>query len=484
MMQTKKGLDRIVQIMISLSAEHDVDILLENILRYAMEITHCDGGTVYTKEEEHLHFRNMITESLGKCASSKDGGIDLPSVPLGRRHVCACAALDKKVINLPNIYESEEYDFSGAREYDAINGYHTVSMLVIPMVDEKERVIGVLQLINAQAPDGSILPFKKEDEAMIFGLSSLVAVCLNNMRLSQAFSDLLHSFVQTMVQAIGLRTPYNANHTKSMVRYADRFIHWLNAQGLDWHFEEDAIDPFLMSVWLHDIGKLITPLSVMEKSTRLGGRISEIKHRFTVAILMEELRALREPALREDALAKKETLEKARDFIYSINEPGFLTDELAEEVQRLSELTCFDENGNEIPLITEDEREALSVRKGTLTDAERRIMDDHVSHTAQMLSNVNFTGEYAPVPLWAAAHHELLDGSGYPDGRSGDELPTEVRLLTILDIYDALTAGDRPYKAPLSPAKAFDILRSMASDGKLDPDILDLFYRSGAWEDE
>ena len=414
------GLDRIVRIMIDLSAEHDIDLLLENILRYAMEITHCDGGTVYTKDGDYLYFRNMITESLDVCSSSRDGGINLPPVPLGRQHVCACAALDKTVISLPDIYRSKAYDFTGAKQYDMLNGYRTGSMLVIPMMDDRERVIGVLQLINAQDENGEVVPFKVEDVTLIFGLASLVAVCLNNQRLSQAFSDLLHSFVRTMVDAIGLRTPYNANHTKSMARYAARFIKWLNRQGLEWHFEEDTIDPFLMSVWLHDIGKLITPLSVMEKTSRLGDRKEALSHRLTVAMLMEELRGLRDPAQQKAAEEKRNALLAAKEVIFAANEPGFLTDE------------------------------------------ERKIMEGHVTCTAQMLSNVNFAGEYAPVPFWAASHHELLDGSGYPDGKTADDLPREVRLLTILDIYDALTAGDRPYKAPLSSERAFSILQEMA----------------------
>ena len=478
------GLDRIVRIMIDLSAEHDIDLLLENILRYAMEITHCDGGTVYTKDGDYLYFRNMITESLDVCSSSRDGGINLPPVPLGRQHVCACAALDKTVISLPDIYRSKAYDFTGAKQYDMLNGYRTGSMLVIPMMDDRERVIGVLQLINAQDENGEVVPFKVEDVTLIFGLASLVAVCLNNQRLSQAFSDLLHSFVRTMVDAIGLRTPYNANHTKSMARYAARFIKWLNRQGLEWHFEEDTIDPFLMSVWLHDIGKLITPLSVMEKTSRLGDRKEALSHRLTVAMLMEELRGLRDPAQQKAAEEKRNALLAAKEVIFAANEPGFLTDERLAQIEQIAEMTCLDENGNEILLLTAEEKEALTVRRGTLTDEERKIMEGHVTCTAQMLSNVNFAGEYAPVPFWAASHHELLDGSGYPDGKTADDLPREVRLLTILDIYDALTAGDRPYKAPLSSERAFSILQEMADEGKLDAWILQLFHESRVWSDD
>ncbi|MBQ7677358.1 MAG: GAF domain-containing protein [Lachnospiraceae bacterium] len=474
--------DQLIRIMVSLSAEHNIDKLLEQILTYAMEITSCDGGTLYTKDGDFLRFKNMITVSKDIYSSAAKGTLNLPPVPIGRTHVCACSVLDKRMINLPDIYESKEYDFNGAKQYDALNDYRTGSMLVIPMVDEKERVIGVLQLINALSPSGEVIPFDESFEELIYGLASLVAVCMNNQRLSKAFYDLLHSFVQTMVGAIDLRTPYNANHTKSMVHYASRFIAWLNRQRLGWRFPQDAIDPFLMSVWLHDIGKLVTPLSVMEKATRLGTRKEAIEHRITVAILMEEINGLKHPSKKEASDAAIEELKKARETILSADTPGFLNDELLAAIQALSDMTCRNERGEEIPLLTEDEFTALNIRRGTLTAKERRIIESHVTYTAQMLSNVRFEGDYAQVPIWASSHHELLDGSGYPDHRKAEDLPKEVRLLTILDVYDALTAGDRPYKPPLPTEKAFSILESMAEEGKIDSEILAMFKESNAWQ--
>ena len=474
--------DYLVNAMIGLSEERDKDRLLEKILRDAMEITNCDGGTVYIREGDFLYFRNMITVSAGIHKSARDDGVEMPPVPLGRKHVCACAALDGKRINLPDIYHSQEYDFAGARQYDELNHYRTKSMLVVPMVDPKERVIGVLQLINAQDGAGEIVPFGEADEELIFGLSSLVAVCLNNQRLSQALYDLLHSFIRAMVSAIDLRTPYNANHTKSMVRYGERFIGWLNGRGGEWTFSEEEIDPFLMSIWLHDIGKLITPLSVMEKATRLGRREPFLTHRLTVAVLMERLRMAECPDERGDAEQKLARLEDAKELIEKVNKPVFLTDELLEQVNALAGLTCLDAEGNEISLLTDDELDALMIRRGTLTEQEREIMEGHVAYTAQMLAEIQFADEYASVPLWASMHHELLDGSGYPDRKTAPEIPREVRLLTILDVYDALTAGDRPYKAPLPPERAFGILEAMAQEGKVDGEVLGLFKESGVWE--
>ncbi len=478
----KYTVDRLVDIIIALSVERDIDKLLKQILTFAMEITACDGGTIYTLEDEKLHFKHMINYSMGVSNSASDGTITLPPVPLGRKHVCACAALDGELINLPDIYESTKYDFDGAKQYDKLNNYRTGSMLVIPMVDQKDRVIGVLQLINALDPEGRVVAFEEEAENLIYGLASLVAVYLNNQKLTAAFYALLHSFVQVMVGAIDLRTPYNANHTKTMVSMGEKFIGWLNEREGDWHFAEEDVDPFLMSIWLHDIGKLITPLEVMEKATRLGDRYDTVMNRLTVASLMEEIHSLRNPGEAEACEEKRAQILRAKEFITEINKPSFLTDELYEQLMEISTIVCRDENDKEIPLLTEDEVHSLSIRRGTLTDEERRIIESHVSYTADMLSKVKFEGEYASVPFWAASHHELLNGSGYPNGKKGDELPREVRLITILDIYDALTAGDRPYKAPLPSEKAFSILGSMVEEGKIDGRILNMFRESGAWK--
>ncbi len=474
-------LDRLIVIATALSVERDIDMLLEFILLEAMDITSCDGGTVYTLEDGYLSFRNMITKSKNVYLNSGRGEIKLPPIPLGRTHVCACSALDKKKINIPDVYLSEEYDFAGAQKYDALNDYRTKSMLVLPMEDDQGDVIGVLQLINAMDDDGEICPFPEDCERLISALSSLAAVSLNNSQLSQEVYDILHSFVRVMVGAIDTRSSYNANHTKSMVRYGERFLQWLDETNSPYKFPERAKDPFIMSIWLHDIGKLVIPLSVMDKATRLGRRKEKIMHRIEVAILMDRVRQLEDPARSDEAGENIRRLKEARDLILKADEAGFLEEETVEGLKEAAGLKCFTSEGEEIPLLNEDELEAITIRKGTLTAAERRTMEEHVVQTAKMLEKMKFRGIYAGVPKWAAAHHELLDGSGYPEGRRGEEISTETRIITILDIYDALTAEDRPYKPPMSPEKSFVILHGMADEGKLDKELLTLFEESRAW---
>ena len=474
--------EKLIEIAIGISAEKDTDILLENILTEAMRYTDCDGGTLYICGEDSLEFHTAITKSKNFYMSKRQGNMTLPPVPYSNSHVCACCAMEKKKINIPDVYESTEYDFHGAQKYDSLNNYRTRSMLVLPMEDDKGKVIGVLQLLNAMDEKGEVVPFPKECEQTIYALNSLAAVSLNNHKLQEQILALLHSFVEVMASAIDTRSPYNANHSRSMAKYAEKFIAWLNASDSDWKFEEKDIDPFLMSVWLHDVGKLVIPLEVMDKPTRLGDLEEGLLHKISTGILMERLRGLEHPNEKPEADANIKALEDAKELFLGVNSAGFLPDEKLEAIAEAGKLKVRTFEGEEIPLLNEEELTALSVRKGTLTDAERGIIQSHVVNTDKMLAKMIFDGDYANVPVWAASHHEFLNGTGYPKKLTAEQLPKETRLLTILDVYDALTAEDRPYKPAMPTEKAFGILHSMANDGQIDGDILALFEKSGAWK--
>lgn len=477
-------LDRMIRIALDLSSENDFDLLMQKILLEAMDICHCDAGTVYILEEDHLNFHTVLTKSLGTSLEEQNRNKNLPPVPLGRKNVCACAALDKKRINIPDVYESTEYDFTGAQKYDAITHYRTGSMLVIPMDDEKDDIIGVLQLINAQDENGRTIPFDPAYEQIISALASLAAVSLNNHQLAQEVTDTLHSFVEVMVDAIDARSSYNANHTRSMVRYAGRFIDWLKETGNEWTFTEDQRDAYLMSIWLHDIGKLIVPLEVLDKPDRLGALKSAIKSKVDIACLMEKVESLQNPDRVSECDARIDAIKNAYQAIEKANTAGFLPDERIEELKGFAGIKIKNAEGEEIPLLDEKEVEAITIRKGTLTDSERQQVQSHVVYTRRMLDKMHFKGIYKEVPFWSGSHHEFLNGRGYPKGLTADDLPDQSRLLTIIDVYDALTAEDRPYKPPMPPEKAFEILRSMRDDGQIDGRLLDEFIESGAWKKE
>ncbi|MCR5369987.1 MAG: GAF domain-containing protein [Clostridium sp.] len=476
------SVNRMIEIAIAMSTEKDITALLELILKEAMDITNCDGGTVYVREKDGLHFHNMITLSKGFHRKRTGKEELLPPVPMTRSHVCACAAMDHKKIRIEDVYLSDTYDFSGAAKYDKYNGYRTKSMLVIPMEDEKGRNIGVLQLINAMDAEGNIIGFDPEDEEIITALSSLAAISMNNSRLAKSVYDILHSFVTVMVDAVDARSSYNANHTKSMVHYADRFLTWLEENGAPWQVPEEERDPFLMSVWLHDIGKLVIPLEIMDKATRLGDREERVMNRIQTACLMEQIRGLKNPEEAASAAEAEEKLKEAAEVIRKADTAGFLPDEVLDKLAELRDYPCLQPDMTTVPLFTPEEYTAITVRRGTLTAEERREIERHVEYTGSLLGKMVFEGDYTEVPGWAAMHHEFLNGTGYPNHRKGDEIPPEVRLITILDVYDALTAEDRPYKPPMPPERAFSILESMRDEGKLDGEMLRLFRESGAWK--
>jgi HD-GYP domain-containing protein (c-di-GMP phosphodiesterase class II) len=435
-------------------------------------------------EEDHLVFHNSYTYAHGFLNESQAKKNTMPPVPISREYICACAVLDKKEINIADVYTSDEYDFSGAKKYDKMSGYRTKSMLVIPMENDHGDVIGVLQLINAQNQAGNIVEFPEKDKDIITALASLGAVILTNRMLARQVSDTLHSLVRVMVEAIETRSSYNANHTRNMASYADRFLTYIEENCDERKLEEEERDSYLMSVWLHDIGKLVIPLEIMDKPTRLGTLEEKIKNRVTIACLMEGITGLREPDKRSLADEKIKELKDALALIIDSNTKGFLSDETIEALKKAAETVCLTEDGKKIQLLTQEELTAITVRKGTLTDEERNIMQSHVVYTLRMLNKMHFEGVYKNVPKWAAGHHEFLDGTGYPDHLKADDIPKEVRLLTIIDVYDALTAEDRPYKPPMPPEKAFSIMDSMADEGKIDKDILQMFKDSGAWKKE
>ncbi len=475
-------IEKLLNIGISLSTEKNPNRLLLTILEAAMDITHCDGGTLYILNENALTFKIMITRSMNIHKGGDGESIDLPPVELCPENVCARAALEYGLINVPDVYNDPRFDFSGPRNYDAITGYKTTSMLVVPMQDDQGQVIGVLQLINAKDKQGSTIAFEPALQSVVLSLASQAAIRLTNMNYSVEIIDLLNSFVRVMSVAIDARSPYNANHTRNMARYGEHFLQWLSTSGNPWQFTESEKHQFLMSVWLHDVGKLVIPLEIMDKESRLGTALIHVEHRFQIIGYLNRIALLNGKLSFEEYTEQSNQLEHAKALIAKVNTVGFLSDELLAQVHTLAKHTYEDENGEVHPWLTQDEHHSLSVRKGTLTQEERSIMESHVILTKKLLDEMKFSRSYAYVPIWAAAHHEFLNGNGYPLGLKGEEIPREVRLLTILDIFDALTARDRPYKPGMPIEKTLQILGEMVQQGQIDGEILALFIQSRAWE--
>ena len=425
-------------------------------------------------EKRELVFENVIENiSDGILTMGMDGTILLanPSATkilgLPKERL-----IGRKIAKL--LLEQEDNDDFFQCLLDAVYSKQTI-VQVVPYFHQGEEKR--LRVVSSFLESGG----EKIGLIVTFGdLTALVQLSERNEALNKKLTEILDRFVQVMIGAIEARTPYNANHTKSMVRYGMKYLDWLEQTGAR---EVDAIrKPFLASVWLHDVGKLVVPRSVMDKATRLGARERDVLHRIEIGMLCEQLRLAKEPALEAEVKERIEELKNAMELVKTANVAGFLTDDLLEKVEKLRDMQCLTADGNKVPLLNEYEVEALSIRRGTLTREERKIVESHVVHTREMLEQMGFSGEYEQVSLWAGEHHEYLDGSGYPAGLQGEALPWETRLLTILDIYDSLTADDRPYKPAMTSQRAFQILEGMSVDGKLDGEILKSFYESKAWE--
>ncbi len=479
MMRSK--IRKLLTAFVSASAEKDGDLLLKEILNDAIDIVNCDAGTIYILNANRLEFKYMITKSMNIKKGGKNEKNILPAVKLVKSNVCAYSVLENKTINIPDVYESELFDFSGPKNYDKLTKYKTKSMLVIPMQDDKGEIIGVMQLLNAKDIHGNLISFSKNSEMIVSAIASLTAIRLTNMNYTDEIKLLMQSIVQTFAEIIYLRTPYNVTHTNNMEIYARNFIAWLNKnEETGYKFTEENKHLFIMSIWLHDIGKLIIPLEIMDKETRLSVKHERVMTRLDIIKLTIKIKALQN---NENPDAQLQEVEDIRDFVNKVNISGRIDEEAIERVKQLAQKTYIDDEGKEKPWFMVDEIEDLSIIAGTLTPYEREIIQKHATYTEKILNKMKFKYEYSIIPSWASAHHELLDGSGYPKGLNAEQLSTETRILTILDIFDGLFADDRPYKKQTPIEKTFRIMNSMADEGKLDKELLALFIQSRAWED-
>lgn len=483
---TQEEIRKILNVGVLLSSERDLNRLLEYILSSVMELAHCDAGTLYLLEEDTLRFRIMRNHTLNTY-SGGDGVLpDLPPVPLTPENICARALLENRTIHVADVTASRDYDFSGAARYDAMTGYHTRSMLAVPMQNRSGEKLGVLQLINAMDETGAVQPFSDEMSLVLESVASQAAITIQNVRYIREIRELFHAFVQVMSSAIDKRSPYNGNHTRHMAAYGERFLDYLNAQsreaGKEPPFPPSRHEELILSIWLHDIGKLVVPLEVMDKPARLlPEQHSAFLHRMEVIRLLGEIDVLAGRRTSLEALVRETT--DAEALVESLNTAGYVSDDALAALQCLAAKTYRDQDGRQCPWLLPEEYAMLSIRRGTLSDAERETINSHVVMTDHLLSQIRFLPELSHVRGWAAAHHELLNGSGYPKHLSGDGIPMEVRILTILDIFDALTADDRPYKPGMPVERALSVLSDMAvKEGKLDAALVEAFTASRCWE--
>lgn len=478
---------KLLEIGVALSAERDYNRLLDLILTKAMELAKCDAGTLYLADGDVLKFKIMRNNTLNTYEGGDGKEVSLPSVFIQKQNVCALSFILNRILRFRDVYQCKEYDFSGPAVYDKMTGYHTESMLVLPMNTREGECIGVIQLINALDEQGNVTDFSEEMERIIKSIASQAAVAIENMNYVNEIRGQILSFAQVFTVVAGERTPYNAAHVRNMVRYGEKFINYINAvqkkKDGTVRLNQKQADEILLSIWLHDVGKLGVPLEIMNKEDRLGGRFAELSSRLDIIKLQNRIAALEGNVDPEEAQRRDDDIEMTRELLAAANTIHVMPDKMRQAVREVGERLYQDVDGSWKPWLTDLELEELTIKKGTLTQNERQIMENHVVLTGKILSQIHFTKEYTDVPRWASEHHEFLNGEGYPAGLKGDEICYEVRIITILDIFAALTASDRPYRVGMPVSEALVVLMRMAEkEKKLDRELTELFVESRCWE--
>jgi HD-GYP domain-containing protein (c-di-GMP phosphodiesterase class II) len=503
-------IEKLNQIGLALSAEPDIDRLLEMIVDEARRFTGADGGTLYIvdDDEKELLFSIAQTDSLNVRMGGSAGKITWPPIQLynedgtpNYKNVSSYAALSGEVVNIDDIYNTENFDFEGTRRFDSSIGYHSQSMLVVPLRNHENDTIGVLQLLNAMdKTSGEVIPFSSECQKLTESLASQAAVALTNNRLIRDLRLLLESFFKSIATAIDEKSPYTGNHGRRVVELTIYIAEKINntKEGFfkNIFLNENQMNELVMAAWLHDVGKIAVPEYVMDKSTKLESiydRINLLKTRFEVIRRDIEINHMsRERASSESSKIHSDngsyeealkSLEEDLNFIESVNQGSeFMSDEKIERVKKIASRT-WKINGEERPLLTDEEVKNLSVRKGTLTEDEKKVINSHAALTYEILSQLPFPKKLRNIPHYASSHHEFINGTGYPKGLKGDEIPLQARILALADIFEALTAGDRPYRKGNTLSGAIKILGFMVKDALLDKDLFDLFIKEEIYLD-
>lgn len=480
------ALKKLTQIGIALSAEKNIDRLFRMILEFAMDFTRADGGTLYivSDDKKTLNFALIRNRTLGIEWGIGASPVKWPPVALfdekgtpNLSNVSSYCAITGKVLNIPDVYRSTEFNFDGTKAFDSKTGYRSKSMLVVPMKNHENEIIGVLQLINAMdRKKTKVKRFSFSSQEMAESLASLASVALTNRMLISELELLLQSSISLISSAIDERSPYTSGHSRRVtelsVEIAKKINEAKSGPFANIFFSEDEIKEIEIASLLHDLGKLSVPEKILDKATKLQcifDKIDLIKMRYEI--------------LKKEAGAKsteeRKKLDEEIEFLESVNRGNYpLTDEMIERLKRISKKTVR-VDGGAIPLITKDELESLIVRAGTLTEEERKKVMSHAEVTYRMLCQLPFPKKLKEVPLIAGAHHEKLDGSGYPKKLKAENIPLKARILAIADIFEALTARDRPYMKAKKLSEVLKIMEDMAKKGEIDKDLFELFVKSG-----
>ncbi len=508
-------LEELTEVGISLSRQRDTPRLLEAILGAARRITNADGGTLYRvdSQKQQALFEILRTDSLGIAVGGATGA-EVPFYPVrlydesgapNNSMVVAYSVLHDQTVNLADAYQAEGFDFSGTREFDQKTGYRSKSFLTVPMKNHEGEIIGVLQLINAKDGNtGDIVAFSEADQKLAEALASQAAVALTNGQLIDQLEQLFESFINLINAAIDDKSPYTAGHCQRVPALTMMLAEAVNetTEGPLADFSMTNKDRYELRIagLLHDCGKITTPVHVVDKATKLQtiyDRIGVINTRFEVIRRDAEIRMLQQKLAAPDnrngewQQAEREfegicrQLELDRVFLRFANIGSErMASQDQERVYEISRAYRWRDSatGQEVDFLTPDELTNLTIRSGTLTQEERQIINRHIDVTIKMLESLPWPSHLRNVPEYAGGHHERMDGKGYPRGLTGDQMSVQARVMAIADIFEALTAGDRPYKMANSLSESLDVLRRFRDNGHIDPDLFDVFIKQKVYE--
>ena len=495
---------RLNEIGMALSTESDSNKLFEMILEEARNITNADGRTLYSKNKEgNLKFeilRNDTMNTIMGGSSNKEIPFDPvklwvdDSTP-NQSNVSAYVALTGETVNIKDAYEEAGFDFSGTKSYDEKTGYHSKSFLTVPLKNHENEIIGVMQLINARDEDNEVVPFDKDMQEQIESLASQGAVALTNKKLVGELKTLFEAFIQLIATAIDKKSEYTGGHCSRVpvitMMLADAVAKTTSGKYKDFSMTEEERYELYIAAWLHDCGKVATPPHVVDKGTKLEtifDRIELVKTRMEILKRDVEIDFLKRqlngslPEFDEKYTKAIKEIDENIKFIESCNIGGeFMKSELQDKIVAISKQKLF-LNNKEMNILTDNEVRNLNITKGTLLPEERDIINDHISITIDMLEELPYPKNLKNIPEFAGGHHEKMDGTGYPKGLKADQMSPQAKIMAIADIYEALTAADRPYKEGKKLSQAMRIMGFMKNDYHIDEDLFEIFVNSGVYK--
>ena len=507
-----KRLEQLNHIGIALSQEKDITRLLEIILIAAKDVTHADGGTLYRMtEEKSLKFEIIRNDTLG-IAMGGTTGVEIPFYPIYlfdkegtpvKTMVAAYAVHNDQSVNIADAYTAEGFDFAGTQNFDKKTGYRSRSFLTVPMKNHEGEIIGVLQLINSKDPaTGDVVAFSDADQHLVESLASQAAIALTNRLLINHLENLFESFIGLINSAIDDKSPYTGGHCQRVPMLTMMLAEAVNdcKVGPLRNFSMADRDRYELKIagLLHDCGKVTTPVHVVDKATKLQtifDRIALVDTRFEVVKRDVEIAALRERlkargkkagdgALEKEAKSRLKAIEDDREFLRRANVGGEAMKD--EDVARVQEITkryrWRNVDGDNADFLSEEELKNLTIRYGTLTPDERSIINHHIEVTIEMLEALPWPKHLKNVPEYAGGHHERMDGKGYPRGLKREQMSVQARCMGIADIFEALTAKDRPYKKGKTLTESLTILGKFKLNGHIDPDLFDVFMWEKVYE--